>query len=107
MNGYNVTELDSYREQKEDKLLDERMVEAQNALGDLIENVDCDSATLFFVWRNLNDILLERHQSLASLQILSTQLLSVLMFSFRYPTYFQQDKRIFCLLYFLFLRILC
>ena len=58
MNGYNVTELDSYREQKEDKLLDERMVEAQNALGDLIENVDCDSATLFFVWRNLNDILL-------------------------------------------------
>ena len=58
MTGYNVTELDSYREQKEDKLLDERMVEAQNALGDLIENVDCDSATLFFVWRNLNDILL-------------------------------------------------
>ena len=56
--SYNVTELNSYREQKEDKVLDERMIEAQNALGDLIESVNFDGTTLYFVWRNLNDILL-------------------------------------------------
>lgn len=58
MTGHNVTELDSWREMKEDKVLDSRMVEAQEALGDLIKNVNFESTTLYFVWRNLNDILL-------------------------------------------------
>ena len=58
MTGHNVTELNSYREQKEDRLLDDRMDEAQEKLGHLIENVNFDGTTLYFVWRNLNDVLL-------------------------------------------------
>ena len=58
MTGYNVTELDSWKEMKEDKLLDDRMEDAQEALGELIENVNYSGTTLYFVWRNLNDILL-------------------------------------------------
>ena len=56
--SYNVTELNSYREAKEDQALDVRMEDARIALGNLIENIDCDGTTLYFVWRNLNDILL-------------------------------------------------
>lgn len=56
--SYNVTELNSYKEAKDDKALDKRMDEAQEMLGHLIENVDFDGTTLYFVWRNLNDVLL-------------------------------------------------
>jgi len=56
--SYNVTELNSYREAKDDQALDKRMDEAQEMLGHLIENVNFDGTTLYFVWRNLNDVLL-------------------------------------------------
>jgi hypothetical protein len=56
--SHNVTELNSYREAKDDKALDRRMDEAQEVLGELIENVSFDGTTLYFVWRNLNDVLL-------------------------------------------------
>ncbi len=56
--SYNVTELNSYREAKEDQALDIRMNEAQKAVENLIENIDCDGTTLYFVWRKVNDILL-------------------------------------------------
>ena len=55
----NVVQMKEYLEQKEDRFLDEKMELAQNILGDVLSEVDYDSATTYFLWRNLADILIQ------------------------------------------------
>ena len=55
----NVVQMKEYLEQKEDKYLDEKMELAQSILGDVLSEVDYDSATTYFLWRNLADILIQ------------------------------------------------
>ena len=55
----NVVQMKEYLEQKEDRFLDEKMELAQSILGDVLSEVDYDSATTYFLWRNLADILIQ------------------------------------------------
>ena len=55
----NVVQMEEYLAQKEDRYLDEKMELAQNILGDVLSEVDYDSATTYFLWRNLADILIQ------------------------------------------------
>ena len=55
----NVVQMKEYLEQKEDRYLDEKMELAQSILGDVLSEVDYDSATTYFLWRNLADILIQ------------------------------------------------
>jgi len=55
----NVVQMKEYLEQKEDKYLDKKMELAQSILGDVLSEVDYDSATTYFLWRNLADILIQ------------------------------------------------
>ena len=55
----NVVQMKEYLEQKEDRYLDEKMELAQSILGDVLSEVDYDSATTYFLWRNLADILMQ------------------------------------------------
>ena len=55
----NVIQMKDYLEQKEDSRLDDNMVIAQNILGDILQEVDYESTTTYFLWRNLSDILIQ------------------------------------------------
>ena len=55
----NVIQMEDYLAKKEDSRLDDNMVLAQNILGDVLQEVDYDSATTYFLWRNLADILMQ------------------------------------------------
>lgn len=54
-----VIQMKEYLEKKEDEHLDLRMELAQSILGDILAAVEYDSATTYFVWRNLSDILMQ------------------------------------------------
>ena len=54
-----VIQIKEYLEKKEDEDLDLKMDIAQNVLGDILAAVEYDSATTYFVWRNLSDILMQ------------------------------------------------
>ncbi len=54
-----VTQIQEYLERKEDRYLDSRMELAQELVAQLLEDVDFDSPTTYFVYRNLSDILLQ------------------------------------------------
>ena len=55
----NVIQMEDYLAKKEDSRLDDNMVLAQNILGDVLQEVDYESTTTYFLWRNLSDILMQ------------------------------------------------
>ena len=54
-----VIQMKEYLEKKEDEHLDSKMEIAQSILGYILAAVEYDSATTYFVWRNLSDILMQ------------------------------------------------